>query len=132
MEKRPRERESESEEETTLAPKRARGGKVILTDEEIKEKTERLAQECAKEKPPKKRVKCLMEATHLGRRAWVENELPRVSEVLEKFPPLKQPKHVSHSFGFGVERINKSFEKDYSILLKISPIHHISSAFAIF
>ena len=39
-----------------------------------------------------------MEATHLGQRAWVENDLPRVSEVLEKFPPLKQPKHVSHSF----------------------------------
>ena len=101
MEKRPRERESESEEETTLAPKRARGGKVIMTDEEVndyEERSERLAQEYAKEKPKKKRVKRLMEATHLGRRAWVENELPRVSEVLEKFPPLKQPKHVSHSF----------------------------------
>ena len=99
MEKRPRERESESEEETTLAPKRARGGKVILTDEEVteyEEKTERLAQECAKEKPPKKTVKRLMEATHLGWQAWVENDLPRVSEVLEKFPPLKQLKHVSH------------------------------------
>ena len=84
-----------------LAPKRARGVKVIMTDEEIKsyeEKAERLAQECAKEKPKKKRVKRLMESTHLGRRAWVENELPRVSEVLQKFPPLKQPKHVSHSF----------------------------------
>lgn len=94
MEKRSRERETESEEEKTLAPKRARGGKVILTDEEIKEyegKTKCLAQECAKEKPPKKRVKRLMEATHLGCLAWVENELPRVSEVLEKFSPLKQP-----------------------------------------
>ena len=41
MEKRPRERESESEEETTLAPKRARGGKVILTDEEVTEYEEK-------------------------------------------------------------------------------------------
>ena len=58
MEKRPKEKESESEEETMLAPKRVRGGKVNMTDDEIKEyeeKTERLAQECAKEKPPKKR-----------------------------------------------------------------------------
>ena len=96
-----------------------------MTDEEIQEyeeKTERLAQECAKEKPKKKRVKRLMEATHVGRRAWVENELPSVSEVLEKFPPLKQPKHVSHLFihmvslsVFGVEEINTSFEKDYSL-----------------
>ena len=57
MEKRPRERESESEEETTLAPKRARGGKVIMTDEEVndyEERSERLAQEYAKEKPKKK------------------------------------------------------------------------------
>ena len=46
----------------------------------------------------KEKERCLMEATHLGQRAWVENDLPRVSEVLEKFPPLKQPKHVSHSF----------------------------------
>ena len=39
-----------------LAPKRARGGKVIMTGEEIKnyeEKAERLAQECAKENPKK-------------------------------------------------------------------------------
>ena len=51
MEKRPKEKESESEEETMLAPKRVRGGKVNMTDDEIKEyeeKTERLAQECAK------------------------------------------------------------------------------------
>ena len=66
--------------------------------QEYGEKTERLAQECDKEKPKKKRVRRLMEATHLGRRAWVENDLPRVSEILEKFSPLKQPKHVSHSF----------------------------------
>ena len=41
---------------TTLAPKRARGGKVIMSDEQIQEyeeKTEKLAQECAKEKPKK-------------------------------------------------------------------------------
>ena len=83
-----------------MAPKRARG-KVIMSEEQMQEygeNTERLAQECDKEKPKKKRVRHLMEATHLGRRAWVENDLPRVSEVLEKFPPLKQPKHVSHSF----------------------------------
>ena len=127
MEKRPRERESESEEETTLAPKRARGGKVIMTDEEIQEyeeKTERLAQECAKEKPKKKRVKRLMEATHVGRRAWVENELPSVSEVLEKFPPLKQPKHVSHLF---IHMVSLSvFDVEHFF-----PIHHIPSAFVI-
>ena len=44
-----------------------------------------------------------MEATHVGQRAWVENELPRVSEILEKFPPLKQPKHMVSLFVFGVE-----------------------------
>lgn len=64
--------------------------------QEYGKETERLAQECAKEKLKKKRVRRLMEATHLGQRAWVENDLPRVSEVLEKFPPLKQPKYVSH------------------------------------
>ena len=106
-----------------------------MTDEEIQEyeKTERLAQECAKEKP-QQRVKHLMEATHVGRQACVENELPRVSEILEKFPPLKQPKHVSHLFinmvslpVFDVEGINRSFENDYSIF----PIHHIPSPFVI-
>ena len=74
-------RESEEElEVTTQAPKRERGGKMVMTDE------------CGKENPKKKRVKRLMEATYIGRRAWVEEDLPRVFDVLEKFPPLNQPK----------------------------------------
>lgn len=99
-EKRPREDESDTEE-TVLAPKRARGGTVTLTDDDMEAyrlSTERLAQEWAKDQPKKKRVKRFMEATYNGRRAWVENELPRVCTVIEKFPPLKQPKHVSLPF----------------------------------
>ena len=101
VEKHPRESEEEENEVTTQAPKRSRGGKVVMTDEDTQqyeEKAGRLRDECGKQNPKKKRVKRLMEATYNGRRAWVEDDLPRVFDVLEKFPPLKQPKHVSHTY----------------------------------
>jgi len=97
-EKHARESEGEELEVTTQAPKRARGGRMVMTDEDrqqYEEKAEKLIDECGKENPKKKRVKRLMEATYIGRRAWVEEDLPRVFDVLEKFPPLNQPKHVS-------------------------------------
>ena len=104
--KRAREREGEELEVTTQAPKRGRGRRLrVMSDEDRKqyeEEARRLRDECGKQSPKKKRVKYLMEATYNGRRVWVEDDLPQVFDVLEKFPPLKKPKHVSHSFKFYV------------------------------
>ena len=99
-EKRHRE-EDAAEEEEDSAPKRSRSVHVPMTpeDKEVYEgHIQELHDELANEKPSKKRVKRLMQATYTGRRGWIENDLPRVAVVLEKFPPLREHKHVSHLF----------------------------------
>ena len=65
-------------------------------NEVYEEHIEELHEEVTKDKPNRQQVKRLMWATYTGRRRWVENDLPRVAVVLEKFPPLREPKHVSH------------------------------------
>ena len=50
-----------------------------------------------------------MEAAHLGWRAWVENEFPRVSEVLEKF----RLKHVSHITYIEMETVSSATNQCY-------------------
>lgn len=100
--KRERECEGEEFEVTTQAPKRGRGRRHrVMSDEDRKqyeEEARRLKDECGELKMKKKQVKYLMQATYNGRRVWVEDDLPQVFDVLEKFPLLKKPKHVSHSF----------------------------------
>ena len=45
--------------------------------------------------PPKNsKVKRLMRATFKGRRQWVLRDTPKVSEILEVFPPLRQSARV--------------------------------------
>ena len=95
-EKRHRE-EDAAEEEEDSAPKRPRRVHQLMTPEDnevYEEHIEELHEEVAKDKPNRKQVKRLMRATYTGRRRWVENDLPRVAVVLEKFPPLREPKHV--------------------------------------
>ena len=97
-EKRHRE-EDAAEEEEDSAPKRPRSVHQPMTPEDnevYEEHIEELHEEVTKDKPNRKQVKRLMRATYTGRRRWVENDLPRVAVVLEKFPPLREPKHVSH------------------------------------
>ena len=79
-------------------PKRPRGGEVTITTDEVASHEEcvlQLQEECKQTKPSKKKLKRLMKSTYNGRRAWVIKDAPPVTEILEIFPPLKKPKHVS-------------------------------------
>ena len=62
-----------------------------LDDEEV----HKLQTELSKDKPSGKAVRKIMKKTFEMRREWICHHMPRVSEVLEKFPPLKRSKFVS-------------------------------------
>lgn len=51
--------------------------------------------ELEKEKPCKKEIKSLMLKTYAGRREWIQNECPPVSEILNLFPSLSSARYVS-------------------------------------
>ncbi len=63
-----------------------------------------LKQECDKKrKKNHARIKELMDETFIGRRTWILNDRPLVTEVLDTFPPLSTTKAVSgfsHNFVF--------------------------------
>ena len=84
-------------------PKRPRGESVNLGEEDVPSYEEGATRLAAKEKPKKKRLRKLMEATFSGRRVLINDETPSVSTVLQKFPPLKKPKHVSHAVSHSKE-----------------------------
>ena len=50
--------------------------------------------ELEKEKPCKKEIRSLMLKTFAGRREWIQNECPPVSEILNLFPSLSSAKYV--------------------------------------
>lgn len=54
-----------------------------------------LQMEAEKDAPSKTKLKRLMQDTFTKRRQWINNDLPTVLEVVEKFPPLKKPRSVS-------------------------------------
>ncbi len=51
--------------------------------------------ELKKQNPSKKVVKKLMESSFCGRRRWIKQTCPALTEILAQFPPLKQMIHVS-------------------------------------
>lgn len=55
----------------------------------------KLQTELSKDKPSGKAVRKIMKKTFEMRREWICHHMPGVSEVLEKFPPLKRSKFVS-------------------------------------
>jgi hypothetical protein len=59
------------------------------------DEVQKLQTEFSKGKPSRKAVKKIMTKTFKVRREWICHHVPRVGEVLEKFPPLKQSKYVS-------------------------------------
>ena len=60
------------------------------------DKLRKLSEELEKDTPRNKKIKSLMRATFDGRRQWVLQDAPGVSEVLQVFPPLKKSSRVSH------------------------------------
>ena len=89
---------------TAQAPKRSRGGKVVMTDEDTQqyeEKAGRLRDECGKQNPKQKRVKHLMEATNNERRAWVEVDSVYTQKIHtnSKLPGMQIEKYFySHTY----------------------------------
>ena len=61
-------------------------------------KLKRLQEECEKATPKGSLVKRLMTATFSGRRKWILEETPSISDVLQVFPPLKQSQRVRKQF----------------------------------
>lgn len=62
---------------------------ILTADEtelECDELTEKLAKEWSKETPKRKRVLKLMGKTFAGRRKWIVNETPVLSDIVKKFP----------------------------------------------
>ena len=56
---------------------------------------EKLKAELAKSNPRSGAISSLMNETQSGRRQWIKEDNPAVSEVLSMFPPLAEEKYVS-------------------------------------
>jgi len=86
-------------------PKKARGQEVTIKttweDTSYQEEVKELEEECKKEKPRRKKLRKLMQATYIGRRDWIIHDKPTVDRIVEIFPPMKKPTHVS-CLSFGI------------------------------
>jgi len=98
---------STDEEDGTKAPppKKARGQEVTITttseDTSYQEEVKELEEECKKGKPRRKKLRELMQATYIGRRDWIIHDIPTVDYIVEIFPLMKKPTHVS-CLSFGI------------------------------
>ena len=61
---------------------------------DYEENVHKLIQECSKDPPKNSKLKRLVRATFKQRRQWILRDTPKVSEVLEVFPPLRQSARV--------------------------------------
>ena len=55
----------------------------------------KLDKELRRQSPRTKKIGRLMKKTFAERQRWIRTDRPRVSEVLDVFPPLKKSKGVS-------------------------------------
>ena len=113
-EKRPREPEDhpdDSEDHQPPAKKgpspKNRAGSDQQLEPDMKEYTDQmevLEAELQKDKPKSKRLRKAMNDTFAGRRQWIQDSCPPVSDILAKFSLLKKSKYVSmvimHSLKF--------------------------------
>lgn len=97
-------RETSDQNDDMPSPKRTRSatpkraGSDLQVEPDMSQYADLMAtleNELQKENPKGKRVRRAMKDTFAGRRKWIQDSCPPVSDIIDKFPLLKESKYVS-------------------------------------